>query len=438
MNILYFLVELCASVLEGYIGIRFAGVLLESKVKKKLLFISIAASFILAIFVVLFNMIELFSYATIVFGVVGISLVTRILYKCKYPQALMITCFYFMCLNYIDFLAITLVGAVLQDADYSQVVVTTHGFMRIRQMIICKGLLVVAYLMAKHFVKGRFNINSFKHYVIVTVAGIIGVIYLINSSLQLVDYRDVVNWLIFSVIIALSWASVYLWQKSKHEEDMTKFMEMRNALLEENYKGLNDAYSANAKVYHDFNNHISVLHQFLLKKDSQSALQYLESISNPIRVLLEKTWTGNEVIDVIINSKLKKMQENSIKTNINVEFPNNSDIISSDICTILGNLLDNAIEACMRNEDDKNKWINITIRIVNAMLIFKIENGNEVLPKFRNMKLVTLKEDERFHGWGLKSVESVVGKYEGIIQHTVTDNKFQIVVTLNYNIIENN
>ena len=52
------------------------------------------------------------------------------------------------------------------------------------------------------------------------------------------------------------------------------------------------------------------------------------------------------------------------------------------------------------------------------------------------MQLVTSKEDERFHGWGLKSVASAVEKYEGVIQHTIEDHIFQVVVSLNYNRIE--
>lgn len=213
-------------------------------------------------------------------------------------------------------------------------------------------------------------------------------------------------------------------------------MEIKNALLEENYKGLNDAYSANAKVYHDFNNHINILYQYLIHSDTKSAIEYLDRVSEPIKNLLERTWTGNEVIDVIINSKLRKMKENHIQSSINVEFPGRCDIMPNDICTILSNLLDNAIEACQRNQDNANKWINITIRIINQMLILIIENGNEVAPQVKNKRLVTSKEDERFHGWGLKSVESSIEKYEGVMQYKTENGKFKVVVTLNYNIIE--
>lgn len=431
------IIEILATILEGYIGIKFAGLLLESKYEeRKLSLIAVIISSILAIFVSFLNHVKLFSYITLVFGTVSISLVVLLLYKCKFSNAFMIVCFYFMCLSYLDFLAITLVGALLHDPDYSNIVVTSYGFLRIRQMFICKGILVIAYWCAKHFIIEKFKPNSFKHYVILTVAGGIGVIYLIQSSIELVNFVDVVNWIFFSVVIVLSWALVFLYEKSKHEEDMARFMEMRNSLLEENYRGLSGAYSANAKVYHDFNNHINILYQFLIRSDSRGALEYLDSISEPIKFLLERTWTGNEVIDVIINSKLKKMQENNIQTHINVEFPNNSDIMSSDICTILSNLLDNAIEACQRNQKSENKWINITIRRVNSMLIFKIENGNEIVPQTKNMRLVTSKTDVRFHGWGLKSVESAIKKYEGVMKHTIEESRFQVVVTLNYNIVE--
>lgn len=437
MKNFFMIIEILATVVEAYIAIKLAGLLLESKYKEqKMNMIIVITSFILAFFVDGLNRIELFSYGTLAFGVVSISFIIFWVYQCKFPHAFLISSFYFMCLNYLDFLAITIVGAILHNPNYSKAVVSTYSVMRIKQMFICKGLLILVYLIAKHFMKGRFKINSFKHYVILTIAGGIGVIYLIDSSLDLVNYTNVINWIIFSVILILMWALVLLYEKSKNDKDMAKFMEIKNTLLEENYKSLNAAYSANAKVYHDFNNHINILYQYLIRSDIKSAIEYLDRVSEPIKNLLERTWTGNEVIDVIINSKLHKMEEYNIQSNINVEFPGRCDIMSNDICTILSNLLDNAIEACQRNKENKNKWIKITIRIINQMLVLIIENGNEIVPQVKNMRLVTSKVDGRFHGWGLKSVESAIEKYEGIVQYKTEKEKFKVVVTLNYNIID--
>jgi len=140
-------------------------------------------------------------------------------------------------------------------------------------------------------------------------------------------------------------------------------------------------------------------------------------------------------IDVVINSKLSKMKKEKIEASVNVEFPGNTDILQNDVCTILSNLLDNAIEACEKNKDLSNKWIKITIRTINEMILFKIENGLEEKPRFQNMKLITTKVDKTFHGWGMKSVETAIKKYDGVIQYDVEENKFSVVVTLNFNLI---
>ena len=163
------------------------------------------------------------------------------------------------------------------------------------------------------------------------------------------------------------------------------------------------------------------------------ALKYLDDLGTPIKTLIEKTWTSNEVIDVIINSKLEKMNEYGIHSNFNVEFPSNSDIQSQDICAILSNLLDNAIEACEKNKVASKKWINLTIRVINAMIVIKVENSMEVKPIIKNNNLLTSKADDKLHGWGIKIVKSAVEKYGGVIKYTVSEDKFRVVVTLNYN-----
>ena len=129
------------------------------------------------------------------------------------------------------------------------------------------------------------------------------------------------------------------------------FSEMRNHLLEENYKTINAIYMSNAKLHHDLNNHLNVLYQLLEDGNTDEAKEYIKNISTPIMKLSKTVWTGMDVIDVIINSKLEKMKEKAISFEINVEFPQNTNISSHDMCTILGNLLDNAIEAASALEN---------------------------------------------------------------------------------------
>ncbi len=429
--------ELLATFIEAYIGIKFAGILLVEKIeKRKLNLISILISIIVSPIVKVMNNIQLFSYITLMFGVIIVVFAIWKLYVCHFSHAFLISSFYFMCVNYLDFFSISLVGVILHDRDYSRYVITTYSLIRLRQLVICKAVLIIFYCVARKYIKIKFRSDYFKHCCILIIFGTIGVIYLVKNTIAALDSSDIFSWTTFSIILFMSGSLFVMYEKNRHEIDMMHFMEIKNQLLQDNYKSLNEAYSANAKVYHDFNNHINVLYQYLLKNQVDLAIDYLDSIGNPVKSLLEKIWTGHEVIDVIINSKLKKIKENDIQVKLNVEFPNNSSILSSDICAILSNLLDNSIEACQKNVNSENKWIELTIRKINAMLVLKIRNGIENRPIEKNSNLVTSKKDSRFHGWGMKSIESTVEKYEGVMKYNIDENAFQVVVTLNYEIID--
>lgn len=436
MSVFIFLTELFANFIETYIGIKVAGILFEARRdKKKTEWMTVGISFVIAVLVYGCNLIEEFSYFIFFGGIVFIVISIWILYQCRFPYVCLITSFYFMCLGYLDFLSISLVGYLLKDSDYPEMILTTMGFPRIRQILISKLLLIAVYLLLKHFVKEKFQSNRMKHYVLLILAGMAGLIYLAENTRKTFHFSIVVDWITFGVIMALTVTVAVLFQKRKYEIDSLHFMEMRNKLLQENYQNLTQAYTANAKLYHDFNNHMNVLYQFLIRGDASMAMQYLDNISEPVRETMKKTWTGNDVVDVVINSKLSKMKKEKIEASVNVEFPGNTDILQNDVCTILSNLLDNAIEACEKNKDLSNKWIKITIRTINEMILFKIENGLEEKPRFQNMKLITTKVDKTFHGWGMKSVETAIKKYDGVIQYDVEENKFSVVVTLNFNLI---
>ena len=99
--------------------------------------------------------------------------------------------------------------------------------------------------------------------------------------------------------------------------------------------------------------------------------------------------------------------------------------------TILGNLLDNALEAA-KTAPEGLRFLNLTIRRINAMLIIKVENGYGNTPIQENGKLLTSKKDKAFHGWGLKSVQTAADRYDGTIRTDYKDHVFQSVVTLSF------
>ena len=116
---------------------------------------------------------------------------------------------------------------------------------------------------------------------------------------------------------------------------------------------------------------------------------------------------------------------------MNIEYPHNTNIRSVDLTTILGNLLDNALEA-VEIAPDNLRFVNLTVRRINAMLIIKVENGCSEIPVQEDGKWLTSKTDKAFHGWGLKSVQSAAERYDGTINTEYKDSVFKSVVTLSF------
>ena len=168
-----------------------------------------------------------------------------------------------------------------------------------------------------------------------------------------------------------------------------------------------------------------------IQGDTKEAVRYCEDLRTPVRQISQTVWTGDKALDYLISSKMALAGQEQIKTKVNIEYPHNTNIRSVDLTTILGNLLDNALEAA-KTAPEGLRFLNLTIRRINAMLIIKVENGYGDTPVQENGKLLTSKKDKAFHGWGLKSVQTAADRYDGTIRTDYKDHVFQSVVTLSF------
>ena len=215
------------------------------------------------------------------------------------------------------------------------------------------------------------------------------------------------------------------------ELEIAQLKQDQAEILERDYQALSRTYENNAKLYHDLHNHIEAIYQCLNQGDIQEAVRYCEDLRTPVREISQTVWTGDKAIDYLISSKMSLAEQDYIKTKVNIEYPHNTNIRSVDLTTILGNLLDNALEA-VETAPDELRFLNLTIRRINAMLIIKVENGYGNAPAENGGKLTTLKADKASHGWGLKSVQTAADRYDGTITTDYKNGVFQSVVTLSF------
>ena len=183
------------------------------------------------------------------------------------------------------------------------------------------------------------------------------------------------------------------------------------------------------KFCHDINNHIYSL-QYICEKGNKSenpgkylekVAAYLSNIGNSYKDISNRKNTGNIAIDSIIELKETYAYSKGISMQSHIYIPEDMKVNDADMIIILGNLLDNAIEACEKIKEEAEKRIVLKIRYSMGNLFIQIKNtynghlnGKEGC--LENMEeLKTSKADKKFHGIGMKNVANIVTKYNGEI-----------------------
>ena len=270
----------------------------------------------------------------------------------------------------------------------------------------------------------------------VTLTGFFGVITLSQQTVLDIPDDTLYMWTILAVVLMMSVLVFNINRQYEVERELARLKSEQAELLERDYTAINSAYQVNAKLFHDFHNHIGVLRQLLTCEKYGEAVRYLDELQAPVQNLTATVWTGDETADYLINSKATAAKANGIRFQVQVEYPRHTNIRSVDLCAILGNLLDNAIEAARQVANPEGRYVALTIRRINRMLVIKVENCFSSAPVRENGELKTTKTEAGLHGWGLKSAQTAAEKYDGTVQTGVSGDVFRAVTTLSYQGIE--
>ncbi len=135
----------------------------------------------------------------------------------------------------------------------------------------------------------------------------------------------------------------------------------------------------------------------------------MDNIFDFINNSKEHAKSGNSEIDSLINYKMDLAEKHNINSEVYLAIPHKLNINPFDLSIVIGNLLDNAIEAALKSE---NKFINISVELDRNVLYISISNSYDGKLKLTNNKLETTKDNEN-HGVGISSVQKSIEKYNG-------------------------
>ncbi len=335
--------------------------------------------------------------------------------------------FYEMAVSFWEFLAASWLGVLFHSQAFTD---CTQPAGQAAPWLVSLFLACLAVYASRHAdITGR---EAFRAASAAAVAGFIAVITLSGQDVPAAADDTLQMWTVLSVVLMMSVLVLNMNRQYEAEKELAALKTAQAELLERDYTALNNAYALNARLFHDFHNHIGVLRQYLSQQKYEKAVQYLDALQAPAREMADTAWTGDETADYLINSKAAQARADGIQMQVEAEYPRNASIRSADLCAILGNLLDNAIEAARQVPDPQQRFVRLAVRRIHQMIVIKAENSFFVQPVREQGQLKTTKDKGGLHGWGLKSAQAAAEKYDGMIQASCSGNVFRAVATLSF------
>ncbi len=213
--------------------------------------------------------------------------------------------------------------------------------------------------------------------------------------------------------------------KNNHLQNELNLYAQQEEMQYRYYEELERKFEESRKVIHDIRNHMLALENLYQKDNTVSAGDYAEEIHNSLNKLGQKYYSSNKLLNIILNDKGQIMESHGIAFDARIGAVNWEGIKKTDMTTLFGNLLDNAIEAA--NEAEK-KEISLIVDKVREFISISI--GNTLLnePKKEQKGFLSLKSEHQ--GLGLKNVERVIQKFNGDIHYDYDDTRFLVKIMI--------
>lgn len=201
----------------------------------------------------------------------------------------------------------------------------------------------------------------------------------------------------------------------------------QNELVERHYDEVQNIYKTMRGWRHDYHNHIQTMKAHLSLGQTEELAEYLCTLDHDLIAVDTMVKTGNVMVDAILNSKLSLIKSKNIEINAKAIVPQSLAVSEVDLCVVIGNLLDNAMEACLRQETGE-RFIRVYIGTLKEQLYLSVSNSAGMVIKenghYRSQK------QSSTHGFGLLRIDRIVDKYEGFVNRQNEEGVFVTEVLL--------
>ena len=305
--------------------------------------------------------------------------------------------------------------------DDSMKIYTAHSLERLIFMVIGLAVRVYIFELLIRLTNGRKENLRIKEWIL--IASVLAVSFLIFAAIQVVIINSKLSGnnqillmlsefgLILINIICL-YITINLSDTHKREEKLV-VEKKQNEYTQKYVQTINEQYEQTRRLRHDMKQYFTVLDGLISERKYSEARALISENYKSISCSEVVVNVGNDYVNSILNAKLTHAKSLQIDVICSIE-KDLSGIESTDLCNLLGNMLDNAIEAAQECKTEKRS-IELNISSLSNRLIVIVRNSINHSILAENPNLVTSKHDKSEHGYGIKTIKSITEKYDGTI-----------------------
>ncbi len=279
------------------------------------------------------------------------------------------------------------------------------------------------------FNKRKYSL-SVQHYILLLNAPIITIIAAFNrnvlesTSENQLSYAFLITG--FIIINYGNFVLLILSANSFNEKEKINHILRQNEYQQEKYNQLSSAYKKLRKYHHDTNKRFMYINECIRNEKYDAIIPYLESSMDELNSSYSKINTGNLVIDSFVSNYLLFAEDNNIDFQPDLQIDATIIPINDyDLSIVIGNLLDNAINACNEISDNNKKYIRLYIRtdLESDQFVIHIINS-------KTQKTAPANDNRIIHGYGLINIQEHIEKLFGIMNSKETENEFETTVII--------
>ncbi len=207
-----------------------------------------------------------------------------------------------------------------------------------------------------------------------------------------------------------------------------KIESYQKELIETHYREVDNMYRQMRGWRHDYRNHIQIMKAYAASEDWEAIRNYLDLLDADLTTIDTVIKTGNQMADAILNSKISLAKAKDIQVIADAHIPIRLKTSEIDLCCIIGNLFDNAIEATVKLPKEK-RVIRVYMDMKNTQLYISFTNFTAEKKLKKEGNLFRSQKGEG-HGFGLIRIDSIVAKLDGYISRNSEEGAFTTEILL--------